>query len=199
YRLHKWCQVEKQKKRWNRCALQGAVGGWRRKVNSSVGIRERGRSPSGFPRPAPHWQFPPQPTFRPRQTRQADHPRYDTAPVTTRITPSSCRSICAVPVLTRGGIDTSSREQAADLIHRQCAEIRQYRHVYERENRPAPAVRLAADHRQRRGTLAAQGEEHHHRQSDRDREQRPGRVAVARLALQLPAQILAVSLVAGLA
>ncbi len=56
-----------------------------------------------------------------------------------------------------------SAKPAADLIHHQRSDVRQPRHVREGERRPPPAFRFAADHRQRRGTLAAQREKYHQR------------------------------------
>ena len=53
------------------------------------------------------------------------------------------------------------------------ADIRQHRHVGERERRPTPTVRLAANHRQRGHTLGTERVKDHDRQGHGNREDRP--------------------------
>src|SRR5438132_13746524 len=48
-----------------------------------------------------------------------------------------------------------------DLVNNKRPNVSQYRHVNEGKHRPAPAIRLAANHGQGRDALTAECEEHH--------------------------------------
>src|SRR5262249_32978080 len=86
----------------------------------------------------------------------------------------------------------SRRDRPPDLEDDQRRSVREQRHVAEREPRPAPRVGLAADRRHGRAALAAEREEDHHREGDRQREER--RAVVATRAGQRPLEPLRIVL-----
>src|SRR5262249_2336952 len=112
-----------------------------------------------------------QPCVTPNQVRQIRYATYAAAVARSRTTTDICQSI-------RSSLPCSSAP-AAQLIHHQCAHVREYRHVQKLKNRPPPGPRLALDHDKRRGALATQRKEHHHGQGGWHRE---GGVTSERLA-----------------
>lgn len=66
-----------------------------------------------------------------------------------------------------------SRQSRSRLVNQQRPRVRQNRHVGEHECRPAPALRLTANHGDRTGALTAQHVKHHDRHARRNRVDRP--------------------------
>ena len=75
--------------------------------------------------------------------------------------------------IVRIAIQRLSAKPRSHLIRQPCAQIRQRRHVREREDGPAQTVRLAPNHGQCSGTLGAQGKEDHDGQGYRYGENLP--------------------------